>query len=409
MNDISEHLKLKVWVLNPFDDIPGEGKPQRFWSLAEALSSRGHKVVWWSSKYSHRRKIERSIKDKDLELMSFDLRLVECAPYQRNVTLARIKNHREWGRNLVSRALNEVEQGVLPAPDVIIASMPPLEGPMAALELKAHFGCKVITDLMDAWPKTLLQVMPFGWAGRILGSLALYPYSRMLKRAMKESDVVTAQSETFVRYAEANGWIGQSLVAYLGAEKPNRAIEIKRRKTCKFVYIGAMGRSYDLENLVRVARILENEKFRFELHIAGEGEKLDALKAMAKESSMIHFHGFLQESDLMNLLNDSDVGIVPMYPESGVAVPYKAGEYLASGLPLINSLNGEMLRLIEEYDCGLNYEAGNPDSLLFVMRTLLEAEIDSLESMKKNALRLYSDKFDRNEINSSLTRFIEQL
>jgi glycosyltransferase involved in cell wall biosynthesis len=98
-----------------------------------------------------------------------------------------------------------------------------------------------------------------------------------------------------------------------------------------------------------------------------------------------------------------------MYPESGVAVPYKAGEYLASGLPLINSLNGEMLRLIKEYDCGLNYKAGNPDSLLFVMRTLLKAEIDSLESMKKNALRLYSDKFDRNKINSSLTRFIEQL
>ena len=78
-------------------------------------------------------------------------------------------------------------------------------------------------------------------------------------------------------------------------------------------------------------------------------------------------------------------------------------------MPLINSLNGEMLRLIKEYDCGLNYEAGNPDSLLLVMRTLLEAKVDSLESMKKNALKLYSDKFDRSKINASLTRFIEQL
>ena len=71
--------------------------------------------------------------------------------------------------------------------------------------------------------------------------------------------------------------------------------------------------------------------------------------------------------------------------------------------------NGEMLRLLEEYDCGLNYQAGNSDSLLLVMRTLLEVKVDSLESMKKNALKLYSDKFDRSKINASLTRFIEQL
>ena len=47
---------LSIWVVNPFDDIPGEGLPPlRFWTLCRVLAGRGHDVTWWTADWSHRR------------------------------------------------------------------------------------------------------------------------------------------------------------------------------------------------------------------------------------------------------------------------------------------------------------------------------------------------------------------
>ena len=36
---------LTIWIVNPFDDIPGEGLPPlRYWSLARILAARGHDI-----------------------------------------------------------------------------------------------------------------------------------------------------------------------------------------------------------------------------------------------------------------------------------------------------------------------------------------------------------------------------
>jgi hypothetical protein len=50
---------MRIWIINPFDDLPCEGKAQRFWSLSETLADQGHEVIWWSSDWSHRRKAKR--------------------------------------------------------------------------------------------------------------------------------------------------------------------------------------------------------------------------------------------------------------------------------------------------------------------------------------------------------------
>jgi hypothetical protein len=106
-----------------------------------------------------------------------------------------------------------------------------MEGPIAALRLRARYGCRVITDVMDAWPETLLQAlsgpprssstlsMRGKWLMR-LGRLALWPYAHMLRRACSESDAVSAQSETFAAFAKAHGAHSAVHVCYLGGAVP---------------------------------------------------------------------------------------------------------------------------------------------------------------------------------------------
>ena len=47
-----------VWVLKDGEILPIQeyGRRMRTWLLADALLSRGHRVTWWASTFSHQRK-----------------------------------------------------------------------------------------------------------------------------------------------------------------------------------------------------------------------------------------------------------------------------------------------------------------------------------------------------------------
>ena len=389
---------MNIWIFNPFDDILGEGKPQRYWTLAGKLAEMGHEVVWWSSAFSHRRK-ERRTMPAQLESLGFELRLVECSPYQRNVSLARIRNHRQWGSQLVRDALLAVGRSELQAPDLIVASMPPMEGPIAALRLKKHFGCKVVTDVMDAWPETLLQAMPsFGGIGRTIGNLLLGSYWRLLKRAILGSDGFSAQSETFSEFIARHGWDSHVEVCYLGASAlSSLEVNCSSSGALRVVYIGAMGRSYDLDTLMKAVGKMNEVSGRVQLHIAGVGEQLEQLRESATGwgDGIVHFYGFLKEEALGELLASCDVGMIPMYLQSGVAVPYKSGDYLSASLPIINSLDGELRVLLNASRCGAFYEAGNVTSLVGALKYYCNLSVEEMGREHSNAKALFEAKFNR--------------
>ena len=72
---------LVIWLVNPFDDIPGEGNPPlRYWSLARVLAARGHDVTWWTATWSHRRKASRTPHLGIREEEGFGMRMVDVRP-----------------------------------------------------------------------------------------------------------------------------------------------------------------------------------------------------------------------------------------------------------------------------------------------------------------------------------------
>jgi glycosyltransferase involved in cell wall biosynthesis len=460
---------MQIWILNPYDDVPAEGKPQRFWTLAAELSAQGHEVVWWSSDWSHRRKARRQAPSASVP---FQLRLVPTPPYRKNLSLARIWNHRKFGQNLYREACEAVHSGALAKPDVILASMPPMEGPMAALRLRKRYGCRVVTDIMDAWPETWLQVVKgsppssprqrstgrplspppqsggelprIGNTGRWVGAklalarLLLSPYYRMLRRACQESDAVSAQSVTFAAFAKQYGARAEVHVCYLGADaivneascggslpgasgeeatKSAKAGKLaadqattsnQRPGKLRLLYLGAMERSYDLETLVAACRHLLEAGRSLELHFAGEGAKLAQLQAMTADwaEGTVRFHGFLQKASLLELLQSSDLGVVPMFPQSGVAVPYKVGDYLSAGLPVVNSLPGELEDLLAAHDCGQMYAAGSVDSMVRALTHYFELSTEGWSGAQAGAHALFASHFDRAQ---SYPRFAEWL
>jgi glycosyltransferase involved in cell wall biosynthesis len=105
-------------------------------------------------------------------------------------------------------------------------------------------------------------------------------------------------------------------------------------------------------------------------------------------------HGLLPRQAYVNLLARCDLGLVCVKPESMVAVPYKACDYAAAGLAIVNSLPGELQRLIDEHAAGVAYTAGDAASLARAIAGFV-TDPSRLTACRQGARRLAAAEFDR--------------
>ncbi len=418
---------LSVWVVNPFDDLPGEGLPPlRFWTLCRVLAGRGHDVTWWSADWSHRRKAIRFPPPRGvLAEEGFDVRLVPVRPYSANVSLSRLRSHRDFGRTLERQGAQAVASGDLERPDIVIASIPPLEGAEAAARLAARLDALLVVDVMDLWPETFRRLLPGPeWFRGLLAPLLLGGMERRRRALLTGADGVSAATETYARAALA-GLPGErkTHVCHLGAyieEYPppprvppldDPADEVPPAGPLACVYAGTLEAGQDLDTVLAAARRLSAAGTAVEIHVAGTGRLEPRLRAEAAgipAPCRVVVHGLLPRGDYARLLARCDVGIVAVKPESLVAVPYKACDYAAAGLALVNGLPGELDAMIDEHRAGLAYRAGDAASLAAALGGLA-ADRRRLLLLRQGARRLAEARFDRESTYARFARWLESL
>ena len=167
-----------------------------------------------------------------------------------------------------------------------------------------------------------------------------------------------------------------------------------------------MGASYDLATLMVAVRTLERaHPGSVRLDVAGTGPTESKLRKLASGCGAIVFHGFLKRSEYEQLLRQVEVGVVPMFAKSHVAVPNKLADYAAAGLALLNCLPGESEELVVSAQAGANYRAGDVAGLADAIRSLASNR-DALLSMRRNALALARREFLASAIYPALCDFI---
>lgn len=367
---------MNIWINNPFDNLPGEGRrPQRYSLLCRALTKAGHAVVWWSSDFSHALKRPRRLEATYEAPEGFQVRLIPTLPYEDNVGLRRVWSHRRYAATWRRLAEAAVASGELAKPDLVLTSWPPIETAATARRFRARWGCKCVVDVMDAWPENFHRLFPGpAWLRDLLAGLLLAPLHRAARRAYREADAVSGVGLTYLNLAVRYGCRAPRHLCYHGIMRMNNGAyryNLDESEPLRLIYVGNMGRSYDLLTVVRAVRALAAAGERIRLDLAGTGPKEAPLRREAKGCEAIRFYGYLSNEDMQQLLADSDVAIVPMFPDSFVAVPYKLADYTAAGLPMVCCLTGETQGLIARYRAGTMYRAGDVANLMEVLRGYL--------------------------------------
>lgn len=410
---------MRVMLVNPFDPLPGEAEQLgRYARLAQALVRAGHRVTWWSSDFSHRfkrRVDERSVREA-ARRESIELRLLHAPSYFSNVSFRRLRSHRSLAHVFQEELLKVSEP-----PDVLLASSPPLELACEAVRFADHHRVPSIVDIQDQWPDNFARLFPRGlrWSAPLL----LEPLYRLEAEAYTKAAAIIGVAEKYVqRGLEVGGAKGSSANFPLGLDllefdeavrrTPRPIVDRWRKPPGQkwLIYSGSLSHNYDVMTIVRAAQQAANEFGpTLQFYLSGTGDLAGRVQAMVHESEVknVHVLGFMDFAEWAYLLSQCDAGFNASFPNALIYMPNKVFYYLAAGLAVLNTIPGECSAMLATHQCGLDYEAGEPDSCAAAIRALL-SDPAQLQAMRAASRRLAEARFDRATIARDMVRFIEK-
>ena len=164
---------MRFWLITVGEPVPLPGGRERLLRtgvLGGHLARAGHDVTWWTSTVDHFRKRFHSVPGPVLSVQPrYEVRFLSGRLYHHNLSLARLRNHREIARAFRATA------ATVPQPDLIVCSLPPLELCVEAVHFGRERGIPVFLDVRDPWPDVFYQVLPVPL--RRLGPLLFIPFA----------------------------------------------------------------------------------------------------------------------------------------------------------------------------------------------------------------------------------------
>jgi glycosyltransferase involved in cell wall biosynthesis len=393
---------MKAWVITVGEPLPKYSPADRIWRsgyLAQLLARRGHEVTWWVSSFDHFRKVQLEPDSRRVPLEpGLTLQFLYGREYPRNVSLARLLNHRENGREF--RRIARAEQ----APDVILCSFPTIELSCEATAFGQERGVPVVLDIRDLWPDEMLDRVPR--VARPFGRLLLAPMYAGARRALRDATALVGLSEEFLGWglqragrarAAADRVIPMGYTGMLDAAAIDDTVRAKLaalgvdpRKRI-FWFSGTFTGNLDLGTVIEAARRLLGEA-DIQFVLCGAGEYDAQWRAQAAGLGNVIFTGWAVASELAYLSSIAWVGLGAYAPHARMSNPNKVFEYMSAGLPVLLSLGGETRALFEDNDMGQGYTAGDPLSLAAAVQRLARDPL-LRERQSANARQVFRERF----------------
>ncbi|HBQ25237.1 MAG TPA: glycosyltransferase WbuB [Syntrophomonas sp.] len=412
---------MNIWLITVGEPLPTDDDNSRLYRtgiLAKMLNRKGHKVTWWTSNVNHVTKRQRYLDDKTIHLHdNYQIKLIHSVNYRKNVSLSRIFNHYFTARKFSKMVLDELE------PDIILCSLPTLSLSMKAVKYGKKRGIPVVLDIRDLWPDIFLNIFP-GWAEMGM-KFILSPAFKMAYTACKDATAIMGITSAFVEWGQMLGDrqhtdIDRDFPLAYSEKIPSQDLICKARefweekginnKNGEFIacFFGTMGRQFDLEPVIKVAKTFQSVNKNIKLVLCGSGDNLKYYKDLASDCSNIIFPGWVQAHHIWTLMKLSSVGLAPYYSSNDFmkSYPNKSIEYLSAGLPIVSSLKGLLQELLESNSCGITYENGNAEQLAEILTRLYE-EPETLKKMSENALSLYRERFVAEKVYSDMIDHLE--
>ncbi len=377
-----------VYLVNVGEPLPVKGnREHRMCAWKRQLESDGFDVIFFTTDFEHQRK------QWIHEAPQGFILLKSFISYEKNIGFGRLINH-----FLLFFSLFYAFKSQNNKPDVIVVSYPTILISLASLIYAKVYGLKVVVDVRDKWPDIFI--------GHPFFILFLWPLYLIKKIVFRYADNVIAVSPNYYKWAVPNSIYRANCVLPLAiASVPIIEREISTTNPIRLIFVGTLGSSYDLKSIILIHDILYENKISFTIDVCGDGPKRNWFESQIVLKENIIFHGWLSKLELQEIIDGAHFGLMLYNSDASQGWPNKLIEYMANGLPIVNTLKGEAWDLIEQDCLGINCYSGDLNVLVNWIICLIQNESKYKGYVSRN-YEVYMNRFHDEAIYNKLKKII---
>lgn len=298
---------------------------------------------------------------------------------------------------------------------IFIYQVSPVFASLPAIFLKYLKRAPIIIWVTDLWPDSLEAT------GAVKNKKLLLLVGLFVKFIYAHSDKIYISSRGFAKKIKAMGvseqkikfWPQWAETFFSNINPVDKFCDEKIPTGFVVMFAGNIGSAQDFGTIVEAATLLK-DKHHIQFAILGDGlMKKWAEKEVENRGLKNTFH-FLGRKPLESMpyyYSRADVMLVSLTDTElfSITIPSKVQTYLASGKPILASLNGEGAEIVNEWNAGLSCPASNPKELAGAIEKMSLLSKDELEQMGKNSFNCYKSEFEREKLISVLENELKSL
>lgn len=257
--------------------------------------------------------------------------------------------------------------------------------------------------VQDLWPENveIITGIKNKYVIGAIGKIVDYIYSRCNRIFTTSKSFIKSINTRGVPIDKIEYW-PQYAEDFYKPLKKNDIAKIPGDGVFSIIFAGNIGNAQGLDILPRAAALIKNQNknINIRFNIVGDGRYKNELINLVERMGLKEMFNFIAkqpEIRIPELMASNDAAFLSLAdnPLFAMTIPAKLQSYLACGIPIIATAEGETRQIIEESNSGVCSFPGNAEQLA---QNIIELSLKSKDELKKlgeNARKYYDNNFNK--------------
>lgn len=269
--------------------------------------------------------------------------------------------------------------------------------------------------VQDLWPENVEIVTGIHNKNilNVIGKMVDYIYKRTTKIFTTSNSFVTAISKRGVSLEKLKFWpqYAEEFYRVIGDKKNHSETDV-----LSFVFTGNIGNAQGLEILPKVAAKLKKLKLKRKVKftLVGDGRYKTELINLVNINGVDDMFNFVdkQPAELIpEILARHDVAVITLANSKlfSMTIPAKLQSYMACGMPILASVEGECASIIKESNSGFSSSPDDVSSMVNNIIKFIDLPLEELRKMKINSENYCTEFFNKRNLMNEMDVYIEKI